>query len=37
MPGFVAHHLKESYNNVMNPIRFERVDHIVGNQPDLQM
>lgn len=37
MPGFQAHHLKENFNGILAPIKFERVDHIVGNQPDLKM
>jgi 4-hydroxyphenylpyruvate dioxygenase len=37
MPGYTAHYMKEVLNQLLQPIRFERVDHIVGNQPDLQM
>ena len=37
LPGFVPHYMKEKFNDILKPIRFERVDHIVGNQPDLQM
>jgi 4-hydroxyphenylpyruvate dioxygenase len=37
LPGYHPHHLTENFNKVMAPIRFKKVDHIVGNQPDLQM
>lgn len=37
LPGFRAHHLKEKFNEVMQPVKFEVVDHCVGNQPDLEM
>lgn len=37
LPGFAPHYMKEKFNDILKPIRFERVDHIVGNQPDLQM
>lgn len=37
MPGFKAHHLKEKFNNVMTPVNLNFIDHVVGNQPDLQM
>lgn len=37
LPGFSAHYHKEKMNEVFNPIKFEKVDHIVGNQPDLEM
>lgn len=35
LPGYKPHHLKEKFNDVFKPIKFERVDHVVGNQPDL--
>jgi 4-hydroxyphenylpyruvate dioxygenase len=35
LPGFKPHHLKEKLNNILPSIRFEKVDHVVGNQPDL--
>jgi 4-hydroxyphenylpyruvate dioxygenase len=37
LPGFKAHHLREKLNDILPPVRFERVDHVVGNQPDLEM
>lgn len=37
LPGFKAHYHKEALNDILNPIKFEKVDHIVGNQPDLKM
>ena len=37
LPGFKPHYHKEALNDILNPIRFEKVDHIVGNQPDLKM
>jgi 4-hydroxyphenylpyruvate dioxygenase len=37
LPGFKPHHLKEAFNLVVDPIKFENIDHIVGNQPDLKM
>jgi len=35
LPGFKAHTLKEAFNDYLPPIKFEKVDHIVANQPDL--
>lgn len=37
LPGFVAHSNKEKFNSLIDPIKFERIDHIVGNQPDGEM
>ena len=37
LPGFVAHHSKEAFNTIMDPVVFQKIDHIVGNQPDLKM
>jgi 4-hydroxyphenylpyruvate dioxygenase len=37
LPGFKPHPNKEAFNSICKPIRFQKVDHIVGNQPDLQM
>ena len=34
LPGFIPHYHKESFNSLVDPIRFQRIDHIVGNQPD---
>ena len=30
MPGFVKHPKNEILNNILPPIKFEQVDHIVG-------
>lgn len=37
LPGFRVHHNKEVFNNVMTPVKLEFIDHVVGNQPDLEM
>ena len=37
LPGYKAHHFKEAYNSVMDPVKFQKIDHIVGNQDDLKM
>jgi 4-hydroxyphenylpyruvate dioxygenase len=37
LPGFRAHHLKEKFNEKLTPINIEAIDHVVGNQPDLEM
>lgn len=37
LPGYKPHHLKESFNKVMPVPHFSFVDHVVGNQPDLEM
>lgn len=37
LPGYRPHHLTENFNKLFKPIRFEKVDHVVGNQPDLMM
>lgn len=37
MPGFKPHHLKNPINSLLAPIVFQKIDHVVGNQPDLQM
>ncbi len=29
--------MRESFNKICEPINFTKIDHIVGNQPDLQM
>lgn len=36
-PGYKPHHLKEVFNESLPTIKFEKIDHIVGNQGDLQM
>lgn len=37
LPGFIPHYNKESFNTMVDPIKFQRIDHIVGNQPDGEM
>lgn len=37
MPGYVAHPLKDPINKLIPQTDFNFIDHIVGNQPDLQM
>lgn len=37
MPGYQPHYHNEAFNQKFPPVKFEKVDHIVGNQPDLQM
>jgi len=37
MPGFRAHHLKETINELIKPPSLIRIDHCVGNQPDNEM
>jgi 4-hydroxyphenylpyruvate dioxygenase len=37
LPGYKPHHLSEKLNKILTPIKFEKVDHVVGNQPDLMM
>jgi len=37
LPGYKAHHNKEVFNTILPPIKFQKIDHIVGNQPDLKM
>jgi len=37
LPGYKEHHLKEVFNQHLPPIKFVKVDHVVGNQPDLKM
>lgn len=37
LPGFQAHNSKELINNVFPAVNLIKVDHIVGNQPDLKM
>lgn len=37
LPGFKAHHYSEKINGVLPIPELEFVDHIVGNQPDLEM
>ena len=35
LPGYKAHHNKEIFNETLPAIKFNKIDHIVGNQPDL--
>lgn len=37
LPGYSPHYHKEVFNTVLPPVKFEKVDHIVGNQPNLEM
>ena len=37
LPGFKAHHAKEKINEHLPPPVFDAIDHVVGNQPDLDM
>ncbi len=37
LPGFKAHHLTEKFNKLAEVPVLEFVDHVVGNQPDLEM
>eukprot|EP00343_Euplotes_focardii_P006690 CAMPEP_0205821394 /NCGR_PEP_ID=MMETSP0206-20130828/7459_1 /ASSEMBLY_ACC=CAM_ASM_000279 /TAXON_ID=36767 /ORGANISM="Euplotes focardii, Strain TN1" /LENGTH=380 /DNA_ID=CAMNT_0053116843 /DNA_START=20 /DNA_END=1162 /DNA_ORIENTATION=- len=37
LPGFKVSDVKEPINDLIEKPVFERVDHIVGNQPDLEM
>ncbi len=37
LPGFKKHHLTDPLNTILPPVKFEKVDHIVGNQPDKEM
>jgi 4-hydroxyphenylpyruvate dioxygenase len=37
LPGFKPHHLKEALNAFAPPVHIQKVDHVVGNQPDKEM
>jgi 4-hydroxyphenylpyruvate dioxygenase len=37
LPGFKKSDVKEPVNDLMETPKFERIDHVVGNQPDLEM
>jgi len=37
LPNFKPHHLKEKFNTILEPTNLEFIDHVVGNQPDLEM
>lgn len=37
LPGYIAHPLKEPFNSMIPPTEFQFIDHVVGNQPDLEM
>jgi len=37
LPGFISHPLKEPFNSLIPPTEFQFIDHVVGNQPDLEM
>lgn len=34
LPGYKPHHLQEAVNKFAPAIHFNRIDHVVGNQPD---
>ena len=37
LPGFKDATLKEPFNDLIEPPKFEAIDHVVGNQPDMEM
>jgi len=37
LPGFKPHFLKEKINGVLPVPKLDFIDHVVGNQPDLEM
>lgn len=37
LPGFKPHTYSEPLNKLLPAVKFEKIDHIVGNQPDLEM
>ena len=37
LPGFRAHHLSEKINKILPIPELDHIDHVVGNQPDLEM
>ena len=37
LPGFKKSEVKEPINDLIEKPKFEKVDHVVGNQPDLEM
>lgn len=37
LPGYVAHPLKDPINKLIAPNEFQFIDHVVGNQPNLEM
>lgn len=37
LPGFKKSEFKDPVNNFVDPPKFMKIDHIVGNQPDLEM
>ena len=37
LPGYIAHPLKEPFHKFVEPTDFQFIDHVVGNQPDLEM
>jgi len=37
LPGFKESDVKEPINELIEKPKFERIDHVVGNQPDLEM
>lgn len=37
LPGFKPHHLNEKFNALVPIPELEAIDHVVGNQPDMEM
>ena len=37
LPGFKEHFLKEKFNELVPVPELEFIDHVVGNQPDMEM
>jgi len=37
LPGFQPHFNKESLNSLLPGVTLTKIDHVVGNQPDLEM
>jgi 4-hydroxyphenylpyruvate dioxygenase len=37
LPGFRAHHNHEKFNKIIEVPQFDAVDHVVGNQPEMEM
>ena len=31
LPGYMKHHLRESYNDIIPATDFEKIDHVVNN------
>lgn len=37
LPGFIRHPYHEKLNDLLPPVRYNFIDHIVGNQPEKEM